>query len=88
MIDARCGQTACVAAANPLPALPLLTPVRADLTLVAVPVPAGEVAFTLRYAPASVRNGLLTGGVTLLLSVVLALALWLRRDRPAHRVTP
>jgi hypothetical protein len=86
--DARCGQTSCADAANPLPALPLLAPVRADLALVAVPVPAGEVAFTLRYAPASVRHGLLIGGVTLLLCLGLALALWLRRDRPAHKVTP
>jgi hypothetical protein len=88
VIDAHCGQTSCEGAANPLPALPLLTPVRADLTLVAVPVPAGEVAFTLRYAPASVRIGLLIGGVSLLASLGLALALWLRRDWAAHRVTP
>jgi uncharacterized protein (TIGR03382 family) len=35
-----------------------------------------------------VRHGLLIGGVTLLLCLGLALALWLRRDRPAHKVTP
>lgn len=45
----------------------LLQPVRANLTLLGVLVPAGEVAFELVYAPNSVRLGLGISGVTLVL---------------------
>ncbi|MCC6168624.1 MAG: YfhO family protein [Caldilineaceae bacterium] len=57
----------------------LLQPVRADLTLVGVPVPAGEVAFDLVYAPASVRWGLWISGMTALLLVALIGGSVLRR---------
>ena len=53
--------------------LPYLAPVRADLTLVGVPVPAGIVAFDLVYQPASVRYGLWIAGATLLVLIVLGL---------------
>jgi hypothetical protein len=45
--------------------LPSFVPVRADLTLVGVPIPPGEVTFELIYQPESVRNGLWIAGVTL-----------------------
>ncbi len=84
----------CGADAAPCPAgvwrpanLPYLTPVRADLTLVGVPVPAGQVAFDLVYRPDSVRIGLwLAGGTALAL---LLLGLWAaarRLQQPAGAV--
>lgn len=70
----RCAESAaCVPGSAPGG---LLQPVRADLTLVGIPLPAGEVAFDLVYAPASVRWGLWVSGVTaLLLAVVMGGAL-------------
>ncbi len=47
---------------------------RADLTLVAVPLPAGVSTFTLRYAPQSVRIGLWISGAALAM-LLLGLAL-------------
>lgn len=44
---------------------PLAAPLRADLTLLGVPIPAGRVTFDLLYRPDSVRIGLWIGGVTL-----------------------
>jgi hypothetical protein len=49
-------------------------PMRANLTLLGIWVPAGESAFTLRYQPNSVRNGLWISGATLLL--LLGATLW------------
>ena len=79
-------QATCSADAAPCPAgvwtaanLPYLAPVRADLTLVGVPVPAGVVAFDLVYQPASVRYGLWIAGGTLL--VLILLGLWLAARR-------
>ncbi len=51
---------------------------RADLTLLAVPVPAGTSSFTLRYSPDSVRFGMWISGGALLL---LLLGLLLLRER-------
>lgn len=45
----------------------LTAPLRANLTLLGVPIPAGRVAFDLVYQPDSVRTGLWIGGVTLAL---------------------
>jgi hypothetical protein len=60
----------------------LFRPVRADLTLVAVPVPAGTLQFDLVYAPASVRWGLWISAVTLgLAAVLLAGQAWSGRSR-------
>jgi hypothetical protein len=53
---------------------------RADLTLLAVPLPAGASSFTLRYAPNSVRVGLWISSASLLL-LALGLALTYRRRR-------
>ncbi len=55
--------------------------VRANLTLLAVPVPAGEVVFELRYWPASVQSGLWISGVTvaLLLLAGVGRMAWGRR---------
>jgi hypothetical protein len=44
---------------------PLIQPLRANLTLLGVPVPAGESTIELRYEPASVRIGLWSGAATL-----------------------
>ncbi len=45
----------------------LTAPLRANLTLLGVPIPAGRVVFDLVYQPDSVRTGLWIGGVTLAL---------------------
>jgi hypothetical protein len=44
---------------------PLTAPLRTNLTLLGVPIPAGRVTFDLIYQPDSVRDGLWIGGVTL-----------------------
>ena len=74
--QATCGVDALPCAAGVWPAadLPYLAPVRADLTLVGVPVPAGQVAFDLVYRPDSVHNGSWISGGTLL--VLILLGLW------------
>jgi hypothetical protein len=56
-------------------------PMRANLTLIGIWVPAGSSAFTLRYDPISVRLGLWISGVTLL--VLALLALWRAGRRAA-----
>ena len=53
---------------------------RADLTLVAVPLPAGVSTFTLHYAPQSVRTGLWISGAAL---AMLLLGLTLLSERRA-----
>jgi hypothetical protein len=65
--QAACGGAPCPAGVWPAANLPYLAPVRADLTLVGVPVPAGAVAFDLVYRPDSVRDGLWISGVVLAL---------------------
>ena len=59
---------------RPLRRLPVL---RADLTLLGIPVQAGASHIDLVYHPASVRWGLLIGGLTLLL--LAAALIWRRR---------
>jgi hypothetical protein len=54
-------------------------PMRADLTLVGIWLPAGNHAFTLRYNPLSVRLGLWISGAALLL--LLVAGLWHGRGR-------
>ena len=53
---------------------------RANVAFSAVPVPAGTADVVLRYAPASVRYGLVVSGVSLAVAVVL-LGVALRRPR-------
>ena len=69
---ATCDGGACPAGVWPAAELPYLAPVRANLTLVGVPVPAGAVTFDLVYRPDSVRAGLWITGVVLAL-LLLAL---------------
>jgi len=62
--------------------LPLFTPMRADLTLVGVPVPAGVAQFDLVYRPDSVRVGLWIGGLMLVIVLVVGVVRgwgWRRR---------
>ena len=66
------GDPDCAGAAPPLDSLPLLQPVRADLTLIGVPIPAGQVSFELVYDPASVRIGFGISLIALLLILVYA----------------
>lgn len=73
--------------AGPQPNAPILglmpySVQRADLTLVAVPLPAGASSFTLRYAPDSVRSGLLISGGALLLLLAGLILLRERRAAP------
>jgi hypothetical protein len=83
--SATCGadDAPCAADIWPTAELPYLTPVRADLTLVGVPVPTGTVTFDLVYRPDSVRNGLWIAGGTLALLVMLGMWAWLHRRRNA-----
>lgn len=61
---------------------PPTAPLRADLTLLGVPIPAGRVTFDLLYQPDSVRYGLWLGGATLgLLALTALFAAW-RTTRP------
>ncbi len=59
-------------------ALPVL---RADLTFLAIPVPAGSATVDLSYRPASVRFGLYITSATLLLLLALAVYPRLRARR-------
>jgi hypothetical protein len=54
---------------------------RANLTLVGVPVPAGSYTFDLVYQPDSIRIGLWISGATLLLlaAVLAGRLLWNKR---------
>jgi hypothetical protein len=60
---------------------PLEEPLRANLTLLGLPVPAGEVQVELRYQPDSVRFGLVTGAASaglLLVAALVAARRWRR----------
>ena len=78
----QCGDppAPCAAASTAILGLPAFVPVRSDLTLIAVPVPAGVVQFDLVYRPASVNWGLWISGLTL--AVILGVVGW-RRVRHA-----
>lgn len=54
--------------------LPLLAPVRANVSLVAIALPAGDVRFILEYAPDSVRTGLIISSATILLLCAVAIS--------------
>jgi hypothetical protein len=56
-------------------------PLRVNLTLLGVPLPAGDVAIEVRYQPQSVRNGLWIGGATLALLAAGAVVMWARTRR-------
>lgn len=66
-------------------AAPQVEPLRANLTLLGVLVPAGESTVELRYEPASVQNGLWIGAATLgVLILVAGFTIWqVRRPRSA-----
>lgn len=55
--------------------------VRANLTLIGVPIPAGEVQFELRYWPNSLQSGLWISGGTMALLFMAALWRTMRRRR-------
>jgi len=61
--------------------LPLLQPLRVDLTLLGLFVPPGELQFTLRYWPVSVQLGLWISGATLLLLLLVGGVRWRRPGR-------
>lgn len=53
--------------------LPAFEPLRADLTLIGVPLPKGTYTFDLIYQPDSIRNGLwITGAALILLAVAVS----------------
>ena len=56
----------------PATGLPYLQAIRANLSLVGVPVPAGAITFDLVYRPDSVRFGLWISGATLLLLLAVS----------------
>ncbi len=67
--------------------LPLLTPLRTNLTFIGLAVPPGELRFTLHYWPTSVTMGLVISGSTLLLILLIALwrgRRWLQLGRTAQ----
>ena len=59
-------------------AAPALQPLRANLTLLALPVPPGDLTFDLVYQPDSVRLGLWISAATLLLLTLALLGRALR----------
>ena len=76
---ARCDEATCPVGG--LAGLPWLQPLRANLTLIGVPLPPGAVRFELVYAPASVRNGLWVTLATLALLLFLGMLAAVRRRR-------
>jgi hypothetical protein len=60
---------------------PLDEPLRANLTLLGLPVPAGEVEVELRYRPDSVRFGLAVGAASAGVLLVAAVIAGLQRRR-------
>ena len=81
VVDAMCGSVACPVADEQGRAYWL--PMRADLTLLGIWLPAGESEFVLRYDPPSVRVGLWISGATLLLLVIGSLCFGIWRKRVA-----
>lgn len=59
--------------------LPLLTPLRTNLTLIGVVIPAGEITFVLRYRPLSVTIGLAVSGFTAAILMFAVIWRWRRR---------
>ncbi|HBY95038.1 MAG TPA: hypothetical protein DEP84_13945, partial [Chloroflexi bacterium] len=57
---------------------------RADLSFLGLPVPAGTTTVELVYWPASVRDGLFISVATLLFLLVLGLWQWRRHTRVAR----
>ncbi len=56
--------------------LPAFEPLRADLTLIGIPIPPGAYSFNLVYQPDSISNGLWISGSTLALLALLGLWRW------------
>ncbi len=67
--------------ATPVLGLPPLQVQRVNLTLLGVPIPAGEVSFELHYWPRTVQLGLWISASTALLMVGLGLGRWWWRRR-------
>lgn len=77
---ARCEGGSCAAAVAGLDGLPVLQARRADLTLIGVVVPPGNVTFDLVYAPASVQIGLwIAAGVLVALVIIFGVRTVARR---------
>jgi hypothetical protein len=74
VIDLACGNATCPQ--TDVEGRPYFAPVRANLTLVGLWVPAGDSTFQLRYAPDSVRFGLWISGATMVVIVLGALWHW------------
>jgi hypothetical protein len=79
-VNCPAASVACATAVSPVDDLPLLQPLRANLTLIGIVVPPGELTFTLRYRPLSVQLGLGISGATLLLLAVVTSWRWRRRS--------
>lgn len=71
----------CSSVQSPIPGLPVLVVQRANLTLVGVVAPPGEVRFELVYWPESVRVGLWISGGALALVVVGVAGRWWWKGR-------
>lgn len=79
--NVACTSNCTTASQATLLGLPAFAPVRANLTLIGIPVPAGSYTFDLLYQPDSIRLGLwISGATALLLAAALAgRLLWKRR---------
>lgn len=81
--DARCSAGTCPT--QDTEGRAYFNPVRANLTLVGVWLPAGESEFVLRYRPFSVRLGLWISGGTLLVLIVVTFGLALEQRRARNQ---
>jgi hypothetical protein len=84
--ECRAQQMECVNLQSPIPNLPPLSVMRANLTFIGVPIPPGQIGFELVYWPESVRFGLwISGGTLAALALVSAWHGW--RNKKEIRTT-
>ena len=77
----QCSGHTCAETAAALDGVPLLQPVRADLTLIGIAIPSGQNSFDLSYWPDSLRIGLWVSGATMALLGLAGGIHWRRRRK-------
>ncbi|MCX6044228.1 MAG: hypothetical protein NT075_03890, partial [Chloroflexi bacterium] len=80
-VECGVGNAECSTGQSPISTLILFAVSRVDLTLIGVPIPAGQTHFELVYWPDSVRYGLWISGATLGLLTLACLWHWTQRRK-------